>query len=79
MKKYNTKPIDFTSCHPVIAEALKRGEAIECRVWDIGCLRKEKRKQYITGYTARSYITPRGITWDHAEPIPIKVRRIMPP
>ena len=34
MKKYNTKPIDFTGCHPVIAEHLKRGEAIECRVWD---------------------------------------------
>ena len=30
MKKYNTKPIDFTGCHPVIAEHLKRGEAIEC-------------------------------------------------
>ena len=36
MKKYNTKPIDFTGCHPVIAEHLKRGEAIECRVWDTG-------------------------------------------
>jgi len=22
MKKYNTRPIDFTGCHPVIAEAL---------------------------------------------------------
>lgn len=78
MKKYNTKPIDFTGCHPVIAEALKRGEAIECRVRDIGSL-KEKRKQYITGYTAKSYITPRGITWDYAEPIARKVKRIMPP
>ena len=29
MKKYNTRPIDFTGCHPVIAEALKRGEAME--------------------------------------------------
>ena len=35
MKKYTTKLIDFTGCHPVIAEALKRGEIIKCRVWDI--------------------------------------------
>ena len=32
MKKHTTKPIDFTGCHPVIAEALKRGEAIKCKV-----------------------------------------------
>ena len=40
MKKYNTKPIDFTGCHPVIAEALKRNEAIKCRVWDSDYVRK---------------------------------------
>jgi hypothetical protein len=31
MKKYTTKPIDYAGCHPVIAEHLKRGEAILCR------------------------------------------------
>ena len=30
MKKYKTKPINFEGCHPVIAEHLKRGEAILC-------------------------------------------------
>lgn len=34
MNKYTTKPIDFTGCHPVIAEHLKRGEQILCRVYD---------------------------------------------
>ena len=32
MEKYKTKPIDFEGCHPVIAEHLRRGEAILCRV-----------------------------------------------
>ena len=31
-EKYNTKPIDFTGCHPVIAEHLKRGEAIPRKI-----------------------------------------------
>lgn len=79
MKKYTTKPIDFTGCHPVIAEALKRGEAIECFVWDEeGEL---KIKAWVCGYA-------RGTTYKYrikecgyayAKPIPRKVRRIMPP
>ena len=35
--KYNTRPIDYTGCHPVIAEALRRHEDIKCRVWDSDC------------------------------------------
>lgn len=31
-KKYNTNPIDYTGCDPVIAEALKSGNSIECLV-----------------------------------------------
>lgn len=34
MPKYTTEPIDFTGCDPVIAEHLKRGEQILCRVYD---------------------------------------------
>ena len=82
MKKYTTKPIDFTGCHPVIAEHLKRGEAIECLVWDN---RKESGDlKFVVGYyTGKrySYQCNDGMisSWMYAEPIPHKVRRIMPP
>ena len=82
MKKYTTKPIDFTGCHPVIAEHLKRGEAIECLVWDN---RKESGNlKFVVGYyTGKrySYQCNDGMisSWMYAEPIPHKVRRIMPP
>ena len=79
MKKYNTRPIDFTGCHPVIAEALKRGEAIECKVGDSEDSVHGKRKRYITGYISGAYIMSSGVFWSHAEPIQRKARRIMPP
>lgn len=72
--KYKTKPIDYTNCHPVIAEHLKRGEAIECRVWSTD--RATARTQMIQDYVADRqfpYISAEGQTsWAHAEPIPIK-------
>ena len=78
MKKYNTKPIDFTGCHPVIAEHLKRGEMIECRVWSDKEYHKNKFVfRYRAGLT-RPYETDDWF-YEHAEPIPIKVKRIMPP
>ena len=79
MKKYNTRPIDFTGCHPVIAEALKRSEAIECLVWDNNDAKKEV---WICRYKGRSdfpYLSEAGVFWKHAEPIPRKARRTMPP
>ena len=81
MKKYTTKPIDYTGCHPVIEEHLKRGEAIECEVWDDEDSGHDKRKRYITGYIPGAYIMPNGVFWSHAEPILIKakIKRIMPP
>lgn len=83
MKKYTTKPIDFTGCHPVIAEHLKQGEAIECMVWDYDDLRCGSRRfvyQYMGG-EKYPYVTNGGTHWMYAEPIPIKVKikRIMPP
>ena len=82
MKKYNTKPIDFTGCHPVIAEALKRGESILCKVWDFE--KCEARAGFVVGFSASNVRPYRcdnpGISIRrHAEPIPRKVRRIMPP
>ena len=80
MKKYNTKPIDFTGCHPVIAEALKRGEAIECRVWDNKG--DVKREVWICRYKGGSdlpYRSDSDTPWRYAEPIARKVKRIMPP
>ena len=80
--KYNTRPIDCTGCHPVIAEHLKRGEAIECLVWD-GQL-EGKVVGFVAGYCASNKYPYRcdeaGVSsWMCAEPIPRKVRRIMPP
>lgn len=82
MKKYNTKPIDFTGCHPVIAEHLKRGEAIECKVWDAKCM--GEGVGFVVGYSASNAHPYRcdnigSSIYRHAEPIPSKVRRIMPP
>ena len=82
MKKYNTRPIDYTGCHPVIAEHLKLGEAIECQVWDDE--RGSKVVGFVAGYCASNkypYFCDEGevLAWMYAEPIPRKVRRIMPP
>ena len=81
MKKYTTKPIDFTGCHPVIAEALKCGEAIKCWVWDIGSMKRNDQQRWIEGYTQNKgytqgvgYITLNFVEWDNAEPIPLKVK-----
>ena len=79
MKKYTTKPIDFTGCHPVIAEHLKRGEAIKCKVWDDY---RDHEVVWVYLYEMGAKYPYRNITgtgWKDAEPIPIKVRRIMPP
>ena len=80
MKKYTTKPIDFTGCHPVIAEHLKRGEAIECRVWDNTDL-SGYRKRWVYAYCNEERYPYRTIeeAYRYAEPIPLKVKRIMPP
>ena len=80
MKKYNTRPIDFTGCHPVIAEHLKRGEEIECRAWDNKGAVKEE--MWICRYKSSAGLPYRSETdtpWKYAEPIPRKVSRIMPP
>ena len=84
MKKYSTRPIDFTGCHPVIAEALKRHEDIKCRVWDRDCDRGQEVEveTWICWYKGNSnfpYLSGSGMPWRYAEPIPLKVKRIMPP
>ena len=79
MKKYNTKPIDFTGCHPVIAEHLIRGEAIECFVWDYE--EEFKIKAWVYGYAPNTICKYKAKEFNYAcaEPIPSKGRRIMPP
>ena len=77
MKKYTTKPIDFTGCHPVIAEALKRGEWIKCKVWDD--INTDKKIRYVVGYWSKTYVSKGIAEWDYAEPIARKVKRVMPP
>ena len=80
MKKYTTKPIDFTGCHPAIAEALKRGEMVRCKVCDR--IRGGESEAWICRYIRNSaypYRSHHGVFWKNAEPIPLKVKRIMPP
>ena len=77
MKRYKTKPIDFTGCHPVIAEALKRGEWIKCKVWDD--INTDKKIRYVVGYWSKTYVSKGIAEWDYAEPIARKVKRVMPP
>ena len=82
MKKYNTRTIDFTGCHPVIAEHLKRGEAIKCRVWDSDFNKEQEIEAWVCRYRGNSnlpYRSDSDAPWKHAEPIARKVRRIMPP
>ena len=79
MKKYHTRPVDFTGCHPVIAEHLKRGEAIKCKVWDDY---RDHEVVWVYLYEMGAKYPYRNITgtgWKDAEPIPIKTKRIMPP
>ena len=84
MKKYHTRPIDFTGCHPVIAEHLKRSEEIMCWAWDTDCAEKPRvcHEVWIVRYwqaAAYPYRTAADSFFRYAEPIPLKVKRIMPP
>ena len=86
MKKYTTKPIDFTGCHPVIAEHLKQSEEILCWAWDEDCIEKPSscHEVWIVRYWQAAdypYRTAGDTFFRHAEPIPVKVKikRIMPP
>ena len=83
MTKYTTEPIDYTECHPVIAEHLKRGEAILCRVRDEYCSEwrydflvsgysKGKRLQYSGWFKGRT-----ENSFQYAEPIPVKRKVLM--
>ena len=77
-KKYNTRPIDFIGCHPVIAEHLKRGEEIECLVWDNKG--DVKRKVWVCRYKGRADLPYRSETdmpWKYAKPIHLKVKLII--
>ena len=76
MKKYNTRPINFDGCHPVIAEHLKRSEIVKCKVWDSGRVRGREAEAWICRYNGNSslpYRSESDTPWKHAEPIPIKV------
>ena len=79
MKKYTTKPIDFTGCHPVIAEALKRGEAIECFVHDSPARRDMRRWVYAYWSGEKYPYRTRTEAFRYASPISPPIRRIMPP
>ena len=77
--KYNTRPIDYTGCHPVIAEALKRGEVIKCFVHDSPA--RGYRRCWVFAYWGGDTYPYKTMVeaFRYAEPIPRKVKRIMPP
>ena len=85
LSKYNTKPIDFTGCLPVIAEALKQGLMIECEVWDGDSKEKAMVRDFFVGRTCRYRGANDGFPdrvvgerfWQHATPIP-KKRKVLP-
>ena len=84
MNKYHTRPIDFTGCHPVIAEHLKQGEEIRCWAWDKDCIEKpiNCHEVWIVRYWQAAnypYRTATDSFFRHAEPIALKTKRIMPP
>ena len=80
MKKYHTRPVDFTGCHPVISEHLKRGEAVECFVHDSPPDHGHRRCWVYAYWNGEKYpYRTRTEAFRYAEPIPRKVRRIMPP
>ena len=71
MKKYTTKPIDFTGCHPVIAEALKCGKAVDCIVYDSPSC-EYKRCWVLAYYVDNNYPYRTGEeAYRYAEPIPL--------
>ena len=85
MTKYTTEPIDYTECHPVIAEHLKRGEAILCRVTDDYC-NNWVVNFMVSGYRKHSPFHYSGwfiggdgnvYAYAYAEPIPIKRKVLM--
>lgn len=77
--KYNTRPIDYTGCHLVIAEALKRGEAIECFVNDRP--ERGRMRRWVYAYWHGEDYPYRAVeeAFLCAEPIRPKVKRVMPP
>ena len=82
MPKYTTEPIDYTGCHPVIAEHLKRGEAILCRVWGYGTKEEwqDQKPERVIAFKGGRYpyttLDSAG-SWRNAEPIPVKRKVLM--
>jgi hypothetical protein len=69
--KYKTKPIDYTGCNPIIAEHLKRGEAIWCEVQQVAT---KSYQVWVYSYdvTAKDYFDTENQNWKVAKPIPHK-------
>jgi len=63
---YKTKPIDYTGCNETIADHLRRGLAIECRVGS-------STSTFVVAFTGSKtgfpYVSENGHQWDRAEPI----------
>lgn len=74
--EYETVPKDYTGCHPVIADHLKRGLKIKCNVYDTR-ERNYGHTAWITSYFEESqhpYGGSPGL-WRYAEPIEIQEKK----
>jgi len=65
---YETEPIDYTGCHPVIAEALKQNKSIRCKVF----LAAQKYTASVIAYNLNKrcpYVSENGCLYQSAKPI----------
>lgn len=65
---YETQPIDYTGCHPVVAESLKRGEAITCLVRRASMSRCHGQRM-IVAYIAGAYFSTHMESFLEAIPV----------
>ncbi len=66
-----TRNIDYTGCHPEIAEALKQNKMIECWVWDSDT-NEIKKKKWVSEYRSDNPTYHYGTgtnSFVHAEPV----------
>ena len=74
MKQFITKDIDYTGCHPDIANALRQGKAIRCKLNGDEIVWSGQSVVNIIGYCAKdkTYITDNGVKRERVKPIQAK-------
>lgn len=69
LEDYITEDMDFTGCHPVIAEALRKNKRIKCKVSD-NDIENATKVYYVFSYDPKRCKYKTGLfEWKYAEPI----------